>query len=253
MRVKLFGCYIDNLSMEEVLERIDEFIKSERPHQNVVVNANKIVLARKDSQLRNIINACDLIGVDGVPVIWASKVLGRPLKERINGTDLMERLITRAYEKGYKLYFLGAKEEIVKRVVEKYKGYYPRLQMVGFRNGYWNTEEEERIVDDIRDAKPDILFIGFSSPKKEVFLRKYSERMGVPFAMGVGGSFDAVAGLTKRAPVWMQKNGLEWLFRFFQEPKRLWKRYLIGNSIFLWLFLKEFVKIKILRKKSDYD
>jgi len=249
MRIKLFGCYIDNLTMDEVLRKIDGFIRSGRPHQNVVVNANKIVLALKDRQLRDIINNCDLIGVDGVPLIWASRILGSPLKERINGTDLMERLIERAHQKKYSLYLLGARQEIVCNVVKKYQGLYPDLKIAGFRNGYWKPEEEEAIVDAVRDSGADILFIGFGSPRKEVFLRKYLERMRVPFVMGVGGSFDAVAGSTRRAPLWMQRNGLEWLFRLMREPRRLWKRYLVGNSIFIYIVFKEFIKMRILGRR----
>lgn len=248
MRIKLFGCYIDNLTMEETLQKVDEFIKSKIPRQHVVVNANKVILACKNPHLRDIINTCDLVGVDGVPVIWASRLLGMPLKERINGTDLMEKLISRAAEKKYRLYFLGATEDVIKKFAQKCRERYPNLCIAGFRNGYWDLAQEEEIAETIHDAKPDILFIGFSSPKKEIFLKKYLKRMGVPFVMGVGGSFDVAAGLIERAPVWMQKNGLEWLFRFIKEPGRLWKRYLIGNMVFIFLVFGEFIRLRILRR-----
>ncbi len=248
MRIKLFGCLIDNLTMEETLRKIDEFIQSKIPRQHVAINANKVLLAWKDPSLRDIINNCDLVGVDGVPVIWASWLLGKPLKERINGTDLMEALVTRASKKGYSIYFLGSRDNVLECLLKQYRALYPNLKIAGFRNGYWRPEEEKKVVEAIRDAKADILFVGFGSPKKEFFLRKYLNIMNVPFAMGVGGSFDAVAGFTRRAPLWMQRNGLEWLFRLMKEPLRLWKRYLIGNAFFVFLVFKEFVKIRILNK-----
>jgi len=248
MRINFLGCYIDNLTFEETLEKIDEFIRSKIPHQHVVVNANKIVLAQRDSFFRGIINSCDLINIDGVPILWAGKLLGLPFKERVNGTDLMERLVKESALKGYRLYFFGAKEELVKKLVEDYKRQYPSLCVAGFRNGYWDSFSEDEVVTEIKRAKPDVLFAAISSPKKEIFLKKYLQIIGVPFVMGVGGSFDVVAGFIKRAPLWMQKAGLEWLFRFLQEPARLWKRYIIGNTLFIILVLREFTKLKILKK-----
>ena len=151
--------------------------------------------------------------------------------------------------KGYKIYFLGAREEIVKKVVDKYKTDFPGLNISGWRNGYWNESEEEKVVADIVAAQPDVLFFAMSSPRKEIFLRKYLNRMGIPFVMGVGGAFDVIAGKVKRAPEWVQRIGMEWLFRVIQEPRRLWKRYLIGNAVFMYVVLKEFVGLKILKRK----
>lgn len=251
MRIRLLGCDIDNLTMEETLAKIEGFINSRVPRRHVAINAYKILLAKKDPGLRRIINSCDLIGVDGVPVIWASRILGRPLKERINGTDLMEKLIAKASEKDYRLYFLGAKDKVIRHLVEICRIRYPGMQIAGFRNGYWEQDQEQEVVEAIRKARPDILFVGVSSPKKEIFLKKYSEAMEVPFTMCVGGSFDVVAGLgRRRAPLWMQRNGLEWLFRFIQEPRRMWRRYLIGNTAFVFLILKELVKIRILNSSE---
>lgn len=241
-RINFWGFPVDNLSLEEALQQIEGFIRTGKPQQHVAINVDKIIKMRKDPQFRKTIAGCDLITIDGQPLIWASKLLGRPIKERFGGLDIMNGIIPRAVDKGYRIYLLGAREEVVKKVVEHYKLKFPSLRIVGWRDGYWEARKEEKMVTEIKNVKPDILFVAISSPKKEVFLQKYLRKMDVPFVMGVGGAFDIIAGVTKRAPKWMQRCGLEWLFRLCQEPRRLWKRYLLEDPIFLWLVLKEFLK-----------
>ncbi len=241
-RINFWGFPVDNLSLREALQETEEFIKSRKPHQHIAINVDKIIKMRKDPQFRKTITSCDLITIDGQPLIWVSKLLGRPIKQRFGGLDIMNGLIPRAADKGYKVYFLGARKEVVKKVVEHYKLKFSSLRIVGWRDGYWETSKEEKIVTEIKNVKPDILFVAISSPKKEVFLQKYLRKMNVPFVMGVGGAFDIIAGVTKRAPKWMQKYGLEWLFRLYQEPRRLWKRYLVQDPVFVWLVAKELAK-----------
>ena len=238
-RIEMMGCLIDNLSMEETLQRIEAFIRSGLPHQHAAVNADKLRKASKDPELRRVINECALINVDGVPVVWASRLLGKPLKERVAGIDLFEFLVERAAERGWRVFFLGAQEEIVQAVKALYEKRFPRLQVAGYRNGYWRSEEEASVVRLIADSRPDLLFVAISSPKKEQFLGRYQAEMRVPFAMGVGGSFDIAVGKVKRAPMWMRQCGLEWFFRFLQEPRRMFKRYFIDGTYFFWLLLKE--------------
>ena len=247
-RVELMGCYIDNLTMEETLNTIERFIASGQSHQHVVVNVDKIVKAQKDAALRNIINDCALVNVDGMPVVWASRLLGRPLKERVAGIDLFEALMVRAAERGWRVYLLGARDEIVRRVRETYAATHPTLTFAGHRHGYWSPEQEAEVVDEISAAKVDILFVAISSPQKEKFLGAYLERMQVPFAMGVGGTFDVVAGKVKRAPKWMQRSGLEWFYRFLQEPRRMFRRYFIEDMAFVGLFAREWAT-QIFRRK----
>lgn len=241
-RITLMGCSIDNLSMEETLRTIEGFIHTGRPHQHVVVNVDKLVKASRDPELRQIINDCALINVDGMPVVWASRLLGKPLKERVAGVDLFEALMRRAGEKGWRVFLLGAKEEVVGKVAATYQRKYPKLVLAGYRNGYWKGEAEEaQVVEQIRAARPDLLFVAISSPKKEQFLGRYQAEMKIPFAMGVGGTFDVAIGHVKRAPVWMQKSGLEWFYRFLQEPRRMFRRYFIEDMAFLRLLVKEAV------------
>ncbi len=237
-RVEVMGIEIDNLSMEETLSLIEEKILEGTPIQHVVVNAAKVVEVDKNPELKAIIESCEIVNADGQAVVWASKILGNPLKERVAGIDLMQALVQRASQKGWSIYFFGAKQEVLDRVVERYQRDFPMLRIAGTRNGYYAPEEESKIAADISKSGAHILFVAISSPKKEIFLNKYLHAMNVPFVMGVGGSFDVVAGLTKRAPLWMQKVGLEWLFRFLQEPRRMWRRYIIGNAEFIMLLLK---------------
>ena len=242
MRIQMMGCAVDNLDMEESLAVVEGFIRSGRPHQHVVVNVDKIVKASRDPGLRRIINDCDLINADGMPVVWASRLLGKPLKERVTGVDLFEALMARAAQKGWRVFLLGAREEVVSGVTRLYPARYPGLTIAGYRNGYWSQAEEEEVVAQISAARPDILFVAISSPTKEAFLARYQAAMKVPFAMGVGGTFDVAVGHVKRAPVWMQKAGLEWFYRFLQEPRRMFRRYFIEDMAFVALFAREWVR-----------
>ncbi|MFT7772015.1 WecB/TagA/CpsF family glycosyltransferase [Roseateles sp.] len=238
-RIQIMGCNVDNLSMEETLQVVDGFIRSGRPHQHVVVNVDKIVKAQRDEELRRIINECALINADGMPVVWASRWLGKPLKERVAGVDLFEALMQRSARTGWRVYLLGARNEVVQGVKNLYERKYPGLTVAGARDGYWKAGEDEAVAQQIADARPDILFVAISSPKKEQFLGRYQAMMKVPFAMGVGGTFDVAVGKVRRAPVWMQRSGLEWFYRFLQEPRRMFRRYFIEDMAFVGLFWRE--------------
>lgn len=244
-RVDFFGVGLDLLTVDETLSKVSEFIEARQSVQHVVVNVAKLVYAQNDENLRNIINSCPLINVDGAGIILGAKFLGIDIPERVTGIDLMQKLIEYSAAKGYGVYFFGAEEEVVTKVVDIYKKQYPKLVVAGYRNGYYKPEEEEKIVSDIKDSHADILFVAMGSPKKEIFLGNYSKTMEVPFTMGVGGSFDVVAGKVKRAPEWMQKLHSEWLFRIIQEPKRMWKRYAVTNSAFAMMLIKEFFNRKL--------
>ena len=238
-RITILNTKIDNLSMHQTLQCIENSILQNKKLHHVVVNAGKMVAMQRDLKLRQSVNSCDLINADGQAVVWASRILGQPLKERVAGIDLMENLVELAYKKNFKIFFFGAKEEVVSSVVKKYKIKYSKDIIAGYRNGYFKKEDEVNIAKQISASGADILFVAISSPTKENFLYDNKEALeGVNFIMGVGGSFDVVSGLVKRAPLWMQKIGMEWFYRFAQEPKRMWKRYLIGNIKFIWLVIK---------------
>lgn len=234
-RVKFLNTYVDALTMDETLDKIQEYIDNKACVQHVVINAGKVNLMQEDVELTKIINECPLVNADGQSIVWGSKFLGNPLPERVAGIDIFTELVKISAEKGYRPYFFGAKEEVVIEVVRKFKDKYPNLNVAGYRNGYFNEEESRSIAEDINKSEADILFVAFSSPKKEFWIKEQMEIMKVPFAMGVGGSFDVIAGKTKRAPKWMQKRGLEWFYRFIQEPKRMFRRYIVGNIQFCTL------------------
>lgn len=238
-KANILNCHVDKLTMNETIKLIDESIQSKSKLQHVVVNAAKLVNMQSDLELHNSVVSCDIINADGQAVVWASKILGDPLPERVAGIDIMENLVELAHQKNYNIFFLGAKEDIVKEVVNKYSKRYSPDIIAGYRNGYFDKAEEREVARQISSSGADILFVAITSPKKENFLRQNSDLLvNVSFTMGVGGSFDVVSGYTKRAPVWMQKVGMEWFYRFAQEPKRMWKRYLRTNSLFVWYVFK---------------
>ena len=239
-QILLMGCKIDNLTMQETLDKIADFIRERTPHQHVVVNVDKLVKASRSPALRRIINACALVNVDGMPVVWAARLLGTPLKERVAGIDLFDALMRRAAESDWRVFLLGAREEVVAGVAAHYTKQLPSLTICGWRHGYWQgAQEEAQVAEQVRASRADLLFVAISSPQKEQFLERHQGAMQVPFAMGVGGSFDVVAGKVKRAPRWMQRAGLEWFYRFLQEPRRMFRRYFLEDATFFWLLLKE--------------
>ncbi|MGN6298373.1 MAG: WecB/TagA/CpsF family glycosyltransferase [Ginsengibacter sp.] len=247
-RINICNIPVDALTMKQTIALIDEAIREKRSIHHVVINAVKVVNAQKDEKLRDSIVSCDIINADGQGIIWASQLLNKPLPERVAGIDLMENLVELAAQRKYRIFFLGAKEEILQKVIQTYSKKYGSEIIAGYNNGYFKPDEEEKIARKIADSHADILFVAMSSPKKEIFLNTYKDLINTPFIMGVGGSFDVVSGLVKRAPKWMQASGFEWLYRTLQEPRRMWKRYLFGNSSFIYLVFKE--KWKMLKWKK---
>ena len=241
MKVKLFNIEIDALSMRQTLDIVEDAVANDKHIHHTVVNAGKIVLMQEDKELEKSVNEADLINADGQAVVWASKMLGSPLPERVSGIDLMEKLVKRSFEKGYRCYFLGAEEDVLSNLITLYKKKYSNNVIAGYRNGYFKKSDEKRIAKVISQSNANILFVAITSPKKEIFLNTYKKELkNINFIMGVGGSFDVIAGKVNRAPKWMQDFGFEWLYRVIQEPRRMFMRYLVGNTKFIYLVLKEF-------------
>lgn len=237
-RYSILNTYVNAISMEETISAVERIIEDKIPVQHVVINASKVNLMEVDPVLREIVNSCPLINADGASIVWAAKKLGIPLKERVTGIDLFLNLIELAAKKRYKIFLFGAKEQVVSKVKEIFEATFPGIQIVGCRNGYFTKEDEPEIVQKMSESGADMMFVAFSSPKKEYWVNKYLKDLNIPFVMGVGGSFDVVAGVTQRAPAWMQNHGLEWLYRLIQEPQRMWKRYAVGNIKFILLTYK---------------
>ena len=238
-KVNFLGIPVDAITMQETLDLIDKAIISKSQIHHTVINAGKVVSMQDDAELLKSVIEADLINADGQSIIWAAKLLGLMIPERVAGIDLMGELVEKSYKDNYKCFFFGAEDKVVKEVVRKYSLKYSKNIIAGFRNGFYEKNDEKIIVNQIKESNPDFLFVAITSPKKEIFLNKYKEELkNISFIMGVGGSFDVVSGKIKRAPIFMQKLGLEWFYRFLQEPQRMWKRYLFGNIKFMYLVVK---------------
>ena len=240
--VKLFGINIHPLGMLEVLNIVNECIISKQSLHVGMLNAAKVVNMKRNPALGEDVASSNLILADGSAVVLASKILHKKLPERVAGIDLMHAILERGDKLGYRVFCLGASEEISQEIERQINKHYPGVIIAGRQNGYFSDDQQEQVAKDIAAANADVLFVAITSPKKEQFMAKWGDIMRVPVVHGVGGSFDVFAGKVKRAPLIWQKLGMEWLYRVLQEPGRLWKRYLITNTLFIGMLLKELVK-----------
>ena len=233
-RLEILGCRFDPVGLEQVVGRVMEWCRApRRPHRVVTMNVAGLELLRSDAEMRQASESADLVVADGVPLVWASRLLRRRLPERVAGVDLMQALLAAAAKEKRRVWFLGAREEVVQAVVKRCGELHPDLVVAGFRNGYFAPADHAAIVQTIRDARPDLLFVGMPSPFKETWIWRHAAELDVPFMLGVGGSFDVFAGRIRRAPRWIQEIGMEWCWRLAMEPRKLWRRYLVSNTAFL--------------------
>ncbi|MGD0831120.1 MAG: WecB/TagA/CpsF family glycosyltransferase [Terracidiphilus sp.] len=239
-RIAVAGCPVDILDFETAVAELCRRIEMRIQTHVAFVNAAKVVRYGRDANLRRVMDEAGLLLADGMPIVWASKLGAKPLVERVAGIDLMERMMAVSAARGYKVYLLGATALVVRRTVEVLRERYAGLQIVGFRNGYFTSEEEPTIVAEINASGAELLLLGMGTPQKEFWADRNLSNLKVHICQGVGGSFDVVAGITQRAPAWMQQCGLEWFFRFLQEPRRMWRRYLQTNTSFLYFLVRSF-------------
>ena len=226
--IAILGVPFDNITTPETLGLIGDMIASGLPHYAATANVDFLVQAIEDIELRRILFDAHLVMADGMPIVWASKFLGNPLPERVTGSGLIPQLLALAEQKGWKVFFLGGTEQSVAVAAEKTRAKHPRLQIVGAYSPPFKPlleMDHADILRRVREAKPDILLVAFGCPKQEKWINMHYRDAGVPFTVGVGATIDFLAGTFKRAPVWMQKTGTEWIFRMLQEPKRLVRRY----------------------------
>jgi N-acetylglucosaminyldiphosphoundecaprenol N-acetyl-beta-D-mannosaminyltransferase len=240
-RQHLLGMSLDAFTMAQAVARCVEAVELREYASIAVVNAAKVVWMRRDSGLRRAVTSCDIILADGQSVVWAGRMLGAPLPERVAGIDLFMELLAEAEQRSYRVYFLGARPDVLPLMLAAVSHRFPALTVAGSRDGYFSVDHESKVAEEIRDSHADLLFLGISSPKKELFLERWGQSTGVYVTHGVGGSFDVLAGATARAPIWWQRHGLEWLYRAMQEPMRLGPRYLKTNMSFIRLVGFEFV------------
>lgn len=238
-QVECLGIRLDALSMRQAVDRSIAWCKDTSSARVVFpVNASIVVAMRSDPKLKAACDAADMRLADGASLLWAARLEGEHLPERVAGIDLMEGIVARAAEEGLSVFFLGARARVVERLVEVYRARYPKLQIAGYRDGYFDRADEPNLAQSIRESGARVLFIGMPTPFKEVWAEKARRQLGVQVILGVGGSFDVVAGFIPRAPLWMQRSGLEWSWRLLREPRRLWRRYLFTNTLFVLLALR---------------
>ncbi len=224
-QVDILGIRVDNVTSEQAVLTVQSFVRNGHPHQVVTVNSEFIMAARRDPEFAQILDQADLALPDGQGVLWASRMLGTPLVERVPGVDALVKIAALSEKEGYRLYFLGAAEGVAEAAARELRHNYPELQVVGTYAGSPAPQDEESIVHIIKQAEPHILFVAYGAPEQEKWIARNMLRMQVPLAMGVGGAFDFISGQAKRAPRWVQRLGLEWLHRLYREPWR-WRRML---------------------------
>lgn len=224
-RHRIMGVGIDPVTMAEALARIEGLLQGGGPGQVITANPEMVMLARQDESLARIFQEAALVVPDGYGLVWASRVLSRPLPERVAGIDLFQSLAALAAQKGYRMFLLGAREGIASQAALTLQEKHPELIICGTHHGYFSPDEERQVLDRIREARPHILAVALGAPRQEIWLARHQARLEVPVGIGIGGSLDVLAGQVQRAPRWMQERGLEWLYRLIREPWR-YKRML---------------------------
>lgn len=250
MRVSIGGVAIDAVTLEEAVEKVVEHAAAGGPPAYVVTpNAQHLALLEDSPDFRRAYDEAWMRVADGVPLIWASRTMGRPLPGRVNGTDLFEEVCAAAAGRGVRVFLLGGKPGAADEAARVLRERSPGLEIAGTSCPPMGFErdpvESERVIAAIREAAPHVMFVGLGAPKQELWMRDNRERAGVPVSLGIGGSFEIVAGMVPRAPRWMQRNGLEWLYRLGREPRRLWKRYAVTNPRFAWIVAREMVRDRL--------
>ena len=235
MRSEFLGYPLDPWTLERTTEELIARAQQGRGGHHVSLNAGKIVLASQDERLAEIMRHADVSSADGMGVVWAARFLGRKVPERVAGIDLMETTLARAEELGLPVYFFGAKPEVLRAFLSVVSSRFPRIVVAGSHDGYAGDESE--VARDAAAGGARLLYVAVSSPKKEQLVGEIRELLPSTVMIGVGGSFDVWAGVTSRAPKWMQRAGFEWLYRFIQEPRRMWPRYVTGNLRFAKIVL----------------
>lgn len=238
MRGDFLGVPIDLLTMEATLARVEAAVAGRQRLQHVALNVAKFIHMQDNLELWRDVVGSDVVGVDGAGIILGAWMMGVRVPERVPGVDLMERILAMCEQRGWRPYLLGATAEVLGQARDELARRHPALQLAGSRDGYFTADEEEGVIASVNAAGADCLFIGMPTPRKERFLAAHRARLNVPFIMGVGGGIDVLAGHVNRAPDWAQRSGMEWAYRVWQEPRRLWRRYFGTNLAFAGILLR---------------
>lgn len=242
-KVNILGVNVDRLNLSDSISKMESAILNGEKMRIAVTPVNCILWAQKDPALNRIYNSADMVTADGVPLIWASKWLGEPIRGRVTGLDLLPEFSKIAAEKGFRFFFLGAGPGVAEKLRDVLTSKYPELQIAGtYSPPYsksFSEEENHKMINLVNQSNADVLWVSLTAPKQDFWIAEHFERLNINIAIGVGAAFDVVAGNIKRAPIWMQKAGLEWFFRLLKEPGRLAKRYLVEAPMFIPLIIKQ--------------
>jgi N-acetylglucosaminyldiphosphoundecaprenol N-acetyl-beta-D-mannosaminyltransferase len=236
------GVPVHLLTMDQTVTRVADAMREKRKILHVALNVAKFVKLRRDEELRADVFGADLVGVDGAGIILGARLFGIRVPERVAGVDLMHNILALCAERGYRPYLLGARPDVLETALNKLKERHPNIEIAGSHHGYFKPDQEADIIEAIRAAQPDCLFVGMPTPRKERFMARHRAALEVPFVMGVGGGIDILAGHVRRAPDFWQRNGMEWLYRIVQEPRRMWWRYLSTNLLYAGILAKAAVR-----------
>jgi len=238
-RIRMLGIPINNLTMDEALDEVMRSLEGTEGRQVCFVNADCANIAYRNADYWRRLNSAAVVLADGIGMKLAGRMLKKNVRENVNGTDMLPRLLDRLKRAGHRLYLLGAKPGVAEDVRQYIEENHPGVTVCGTRHGYFNDEEEAEVVNGIREARADLLLVAFGAPQQDLWIGQHLEALGVKVAMGVGGLFDFYSGRIPRAPLWMREAGFEWLYRFICEPRRMWRRYFVGNFVFLWRVMLE--------------
>lgn len=237
-RQRLLGLPVDALSMEDAVSEVAALARAEPGRRVVVMNANKAWQARRDDRLRRSIESADLL-IAEYAMTWAAGMLGRSGVAHVGGLTLMVRLLDEAERRGWSIYLLGARAEVCGALAGRLRRERPALRIAGHHHGYLDGASEARVRAELRERRPELVFVAMGSPLQEYTMEMLAEDAGARVMMGVGGSFDVLAGHKRDAPRWMRGRGLEWIYRLVQDPRRMWRRYLVTNTWFVGAVLRE--------------
>lgn len=253
LSLRILGVRVDKVDMMEALCSIDSFIKEAAFHHVITLNAEIIYQAQFNQELKELINSADMVTPDGAGIVWAAGYLENPVAERVTGIDLMSRICQQAHLNGWRIFLLGGAPGVADEAAENICQAYPNISIVGTHHGYFSGLEERDVLEKVREAAPDILFAALGAPRQEFWIRKNKDRLPVKVAMGVGGSFDVVAGRVKRAPLWMQRMKLEWLARLIKEPWRAKRMLSLPKFVLLVMKSKSELENKKKSAKGKED
>lgn len=255
-KVQLFDIQFDNFDFDDLLDFMDQAIANQKPSYVLTCNVDHLMKLESDSLFKTIYEEADVIVADGVPLVWASRILHKPLKKKVSGSDMLQELGRALEERQYRLFFLGAADGVAEAARLELLKKFPHLQVVGCYSPSYGFEtndiENEQIVSMLKEVRPDIVLVGVGAPKQEKWIYKHYQDYRVPVSIGVGATFDFLSGTVKRAPVLFQRTGFEWLWRLCQEPSRLWRRYLVEDMRFIKRLVLEMKKEKRRERNANF-